>query len=249
MRPDKRSLLHLLWPTVGPLYEQGFDAELHVENGAQSGEWLLPNLRRFENAWSPPDAPGLPVESQAVDEAGTAVEFYWVGSGARIAGTLVHRWAQLAADGHISLQDITIDALRDSGSRRLREMGVDDAAGDAILQRAAGALQSMAADDKGQWLIDGDGHAELALSGIVNGKLESVILDRVRIDDDGIHWIVDYKTSSHEGGDLQGFLNAETDRYRAQLAKYVEIYRNYSHADVRCALYFPLLQEFVEVSL
>jgi len=98
-------------------------------------------------------------------------------------------------------------------------------------------------------LIDGDGHAELSLSGVVNGQLESVILDRVRIDDDGIHWIVDYKTSSHEGGDLQGFLSAETDRYRPQLAKYVEIYRNYTNADVRCALYFPLLQEFVEVNL
>ena len=249
MRPDRRSLLHLLWPTVGPIFEQGFDAELHVEKGTQSGEWLLPALRRFENPWSPPDVPGLPVESKEVDEGGTAVEFYWVGSGARIAGTLVHRWAQLAADGHVSLQDITLDTIRIAGTRWLREMGVDDAAGEAILQRATAALHSMAEDDKGRWLIDGDGHAELALSGVVNGKLESVVLDRIRIDDDGIHWIVDYKTSSHEGGDLQGFLSAETNRYRPQLAKYVEIYRNYSNADVRCALYFPLLQEFVEVNL
>jgi len=190
MRPDRRSLLHLLWPSVGPTYEQGFDAELHVETGAQSAKWLLPRLRRFENAWSPPDVPGLPVESQAVDESGTAVEFYWVGSGARIAGTLVHRWAQLAADGHVSLQDITVDALRNPGTRWLREMGINDAAGEAILQRATTALHSMAEDDRGRWLIDGDGHAELALSGVVNGQLESVILDRVRIDDDGIHWIV-----------------------------------------------------------
>jgi ATP-dependent exoDNAse (exonuclease V) beta subunit len=128
-------------------------------------------------------------------------------------------------------------------------MGVAGEAGDAILQRAAAALQSMAKDDKGRWLIDGDGYAELALSGVVNGQLESVILDRVRIDDGGTHWIVDYKTSSHEGGDLPGFLSAESDRYRSQLAKYAEIYRNYSNADVRCALYFPLLQEFVEVDL
>jgi ATP-dependent exoDNAse (exonuclease V) beta subunit len=249
MRPDRRSLLHLLWPIVGQEYEQSFDAELHVENGAQSGEWLLPTLRRFENGWSPPDVPRLPVESQAVDEGGTAVEFYWVGSGARIAGTLVHRWAQLAADGRVSLQDITVDMISNAGTRWLREIGVTGEAGEAIIQRATAALHSMAEDDKGQWLIDGDGHAELALSGVVNGQLESVVLDRVRIDDDGTHWIVDYKTSSHEGGDLQGFLGAETDRYRPQLAKYAEIYRNYSNADVRCALYFPLLQEFVEVKL
>jgi len=249
MRPDRRSLLHLLWPTVEQVYEQSFDAELHVENDSQAGEWLLPSLRRFENEWSPPAIPRLPVEGQAAEQGGTAVEFYWVGSGARIAGTLVHRWAQLAADGRVSLQDITVETIRSPATRWLREMGVAGEAGEAILQRAAAALQSMAEDDKGRWLIGGDGYAELALSGVVNGQLESVILDRVRIDDDGTHWIVDYKTSSHEGGDLRGFLSAETDRYRSQLAKYVEIYRNYSNADVRCALYFPLLQEFVEVNL
>jgi ATP-dependent exoDNAse (exonuclease V) beta subunit len=97
--------------------------------------------------------------------------------------------------------------------------------------------------------LQGDGYAELALTGTAGGKLESVILDRVRIDEDGVHWIVDYKTSSHEGGGLDAFLQAETDRYRPQLEKYAEVYRNYSNAEVRCALYFPLLQEFVAVDV
>jgi ATP-dependent exoDNAse (exonuclease V) beta subunit len=97
--------------------------------------------------------------------------------------------------------------------------------------------------------LRGDGFTELPLSGVINGRTESVVLDRVRIDDDGTHWIVDYKTSSHEGGDLQSFLVAEIDRYRPQLQKYAELYRNYSGAEARCALYFPLLQEFVEVQV
>ena len=107
----------------------------------------------------------------------------------------------------------------------------------------------MLADNKGQWLLQGEGHTELPLSGVVEGQVESVVLDRVRIDEDGTHWIVDYKTSSHEGGRLEEFLQAETDRYRPQLARYAEIYGNYADVDVRCALYFPLLQEFVEIEL
>ena len=107
----------------------------------------------------------------------------------------------------------------------------------------------MAADERGRWLLHGDGHAELALSGIVDGRLESVVLDRVRVDEHDVHWIVDFKTSSHEGGGLSEFLQAETERYRQQLEMYVELYRTYSDADVRCALYFPLLREFVEVDL
>ena len=87
------------------------------------------------------------------------------------------------------------------------------------------------------------------MSGVVDGQVESVVLDRVRVDEQGTHWIVDYKTSSHEGGRLDEFLQAETDRYRPQLARYAEIYGNYKNADIRCALYFPLLQEFVEVDL
>ena len=93
----------------------------------------------------------------------------------------------------------------------------------------------------------GPGHSELALTGLYEHRLESIVIDRVRIDEDGTHWIVDYKTSTHEGGDLESFLAAEVDRYRPQLRKYREIYRNFAAVDGRCALYFPLLRQFVEV--
>ena len=42
-------------------------------------------------------------------------------------------------------------------------------------------------------------------------------------------------------------LNAEVERYSAQLQKYAAIYGAYSGKQPRCALYFPLLKEFVEV--
>ena len=111
------------------------------------------------------------------------------------------------------------------------------------------ALRATINDERGRWLIDGPGEAELALSGVYDGEVTSVILDRIRIDEQGVHWVVDYKTSTHEGGNLQSFLDAEVTRYTPQLQKYQQLYRAYSNADVRCALYFPLLQEFVPVPL
>ena len=36
----------------------------------------------------------------------------------------------------------------------------------------------------------------------------------------GARWIADYKTSSHEGGDVDAFLDRERVRYEAQLARY-----------------------------
>ncbi|MGB5687842.1 MAG: PD-(D/E)XK nuclease family protein [Woeseiaceae bacterium] len=126
-------------------------------------------------------------------------------------------------------------------------MGISDDLQAGITDRVHAALDSVRNDDKGNWILAGDGHAELALTGIVEGEIESVILDRVRIDEHGDHWIIDYKTSSHEGGNLQGFLNAEVERYTAQLQKYAAIYGAWSGKQARCALYFPLLREFVEV--
>ncbi len=95
----------------------------------------------------------------------------------------------------------------------------------------------------------GDGAAELPLSGSVNGRVHSIVIDRVRIDDAGTHWIVDYKTSTHEGGQLQNFLQSECDRYRGQLQKYAKIYGAFAGVSPRCALYFPLLREWVEIDV
>ena len=86
----------------------------------------------------------------------------------------------------------------------------------------------------------------MSLTGVVDGQVVTGVIDRVR-EDDGTHWIVDYKTSSHEGGDLDGFLKAESDRYRQQLSRYRTLYEAWSGQTARCALYFPLLGRFVEV--
>jgi len=249
--PAPRSLLHLLWPTVVLAYEAGFDSEAYQPETETDSGWLMPELRRFDKQWMPPDLAPLPGMAETVDggEEEREVEFYWVGAGARFAGTIVHRWIQLLTEGRVKASAEQLDALRPASKRWLCEMGVGSESILPIVERVDGALRRLLEDERGQWLLHGEGYAELALSGIVQGRIESVVLDRVRIDGDGTHWIVDYKTSTHEGGRLEAFLQAESDRYRPQLEKYAEMYKNYSGAEVRCALYFPLLQEFVEITL
>jgi ATP-dependent exoDNAse (exonuclease V) beta subunit len=250
LKPDPRCLLHLLWPIVAPQYESQLDAGIHDPEDQVVGRWLVPELRRFARPWQIPDAPALPRPVQNDKAAETApVEFYWVGADARLAGTLVHRWLHMAAENRVDLRAELNDAVPAAGRRWLREMGVTPEASETILERVDKALQGVVDDERGRWLISGEGHAELPLTGVLNGRIESVVLDRVRIAEDHTHWIVDYKTSSHEGGDLQRFLAAESDRYHGQLSKYAEMYRNFSGCNVRCALYFPLLQEFVEVAV
>ena len=94
----------------------------------------------------------------------------------------------------------------------------------AVCERAEFALTQISNDEKGRWVLFGEGNAELAVSGVLDGTVQTVIIDRIRIDEDGVHWIVDYKTGTHEGGDLASFLQQEKDRYRPQLEKYAAIY-------------------------
>ncbi len=243
------SLLHLLWPAVYTEFARQFEGADITVADAGSSVWATPKLRRFSAPWTLPKVALLSGHVPAVEttDAETKVEFYWVGSDARIAGTLVHRWLQLIAEesgGKLHADELN---LRDITSRWLRETGISPDAAGPILTRVESAVTAMLGDEKGNWILEGRGHAELALTGVVENELVSVVLDRVRIDDEDTHWIIDYKTSSHEGGNLEGFLQVEADRYHAQLARYASIYKDWSRANVKCALYFPLLQAFVEV--
>jgi ATP-dependent exoDNAse (exonuclease V) beta subunit len=247
--PARRSLLQLLWPALVPQYESALADYVPDPHEDDGDVWMNPVLRRFKTRWTLPPVVPLPGAASVPDltAAEDEVEFYWVGTEARIAGTIVHRWLHLFAENRAIPDPELLAGYRPVTRRWLKETGVSDEMIDEIIARVEVALQNTLSDSKGSWAVSGDGHAELALTGVYEDKIESVVLDRVRIDSDGSHWIIDYKTSSHEGGNLAGFLSAETERYGPQLKKYAAIYSAYAGTKARCALYFPLLQEFVEV--
>ena len=250
--PIARSLLHRLWPAIEPDYRKAF-AESGIAESAGSYDddepyLVSPDLRRLTVA-PPSNAPDLPGsrESHVRSAPGneSKIEYYWVGSAARHAGTIVHRWLQRMSDGITTNDDK--DTLRRISRLWARGLSVPEDEIEAVCDRAALALDQITSDEKGRWILFGDGTTELAVSGVIDGRVETVIIDRIRIDDAGVHWIVDYKTSTHEGGDLEGFLEHEADRYKAQLEKYAAIYSKLTDAPVRTALYFPMLQKFHEV--
>ncbi len=247
--PAKNSLLRMLWPAVEPDFANAFDVA-QITDTDDERPWGVPRLRRFERPWRPPEilplqvALPLDADAEAPEEE---VEFYWVGTEARIAGTVVHRWLQVLTEGRTDIDVSDSNRLRQVTGRWLREMGIGSDLQAGITGRVHAALEGILNDRKGRWILAGEGYAEFALTGQYEGAIESVVLDRVRVDEDGDHWIIDYKTSTHEGGNLQGFLNAEVARYAPQLQKYAALYAAYAGKQPRCALYFPLLQEFIEV--
>lgn len=255
-QPHPASLLARLWPAVEERFASAFvESGSGADDGTEDGPRLLqPELRRHDAGRAPPPPP-LPGRAASVDAAEDGllhpVRYDWVGRNARSAGTIVHRWLRRLADGEASLTLAGLPDIRATNVLLARDLGVEDRDVGRVCERVETALRAILDDEAGQWLLAGDGHAELALTGRWQGRTASIVIDRVRIDEDGAHWVVDYKTSTHEGGDLAGFLEQEADRHREQLEKYGSMYRHLvgPTVRVRTALYFPLLQEFVEVRI
>ena len=254
-KPHKGALLSRLWDTVRGGVEGAIASPPEGSYGDEEPDSVLQEttLRRLDPTRAAPPVPELPGTAESsedrYDEDVYQVQYEWVGAAARDAGTLVHKWLQKFAQGKHS-NALSDAELRQSTTRRwAARLGVSAARLEEVEERVERALTLALGDDKGQWILGGEGQAELALTGVWRGEIRSIVIDRVRLDGD-VHWIVDYKTSTHEGGGLDQFVDQEAARYHQQLERYVQIYRAWSGAsNVRAALYFPMMQVFREVTV
>ncbi len=180
-----------------------------------------------------------------------AIEFSWARQTARRVGTVVHE--MLERFGRSALP--AIDDLPRWQPRilsRLEALGVEPDRAREGADLALRALRATLADERGRWLFDpahGEAAAELALSGVRGGQIINAIIDRTFVDADGVRWVVDFKTSPHEGGDREAFLDEEVKRYAPQLRRYAHLAGHLGPQPVRAGLYYPLLAAWREVAL
>jgi ATP-dependent helicase/nuclease subunit A len=264
-RPHPAGLLALLWPIVGP------ELEALAESGAAAptaADALVPVLRRLTPRAlepialsappastvaagparqfalpfdAPPDAPPDVLPPAAVTPR---PEFEWASPAAAHVGTVVHRALQRIAElGVESWRAADLDAGAGHWQRELRLLGVDRDEIVAATARVVAAVRGAVEHDDGRWVLGSHAEArsELKLTLRAGERLEHVRLDRTFVAD-GARWIVDFKTSSHEGGEREAFLASEVERYRPQLDRYAAAFAAIDSRPVRVALYFPLLR-------
>jgi len=254
-KPRANTFLHLLWPTL----ESEFIAQttfLTSAPPAVNQTTATVCTRRLPLAWKlPPPAANFGASSLRDVTANEPLhpEFEWVGETGRHVGTLVHREIERIARDSIHAANVERNAAR--YAVELAELGVPSHLRDAAVARVTQALTQMLNDERGRWLLakedtHRDAASELALSGVIGGEIVNGVIDRTFVAQDGTRWIIDFKTSSHEGGGLEEFLSSEVDRYRTQLQRYATLMRGYRpNEPIKAALYFPLLKSWREVAL
>ena len=240
------TLLASMWPVLGASFESAVpDVE---SSGSSAG---TQPLRRLRADWTPPQLEALreldhlPIAQQSLEQE---LEFSWVQETSRSIGTVVH--AHLERFGASVVSRASIEARREEFARQLRRHGVPESEARSAVQVVVDALTRTAEDPRGQWIFSSEhpqAQSELALTGLADGRLTNVIIDRSFVDREGTRWVIDFKTSRHEGGGLEAFLEREMERYQGQLRKYVELARGLGPNPVRAALYFPLLGAFREL--
>ena len=134
----------------------------------------------------------------------------------------------------------------------MAELGVAQSERARAARRIVEALEAVLQDPTGRWLLSNnhsEAASEMRLSGLMNGELLNIIIDRMLVDDKGVRWVIDYKTSTHEGAGLEQFLLSEEQRYAGQMQRYARLASQLGPQPVRAALYFPLLAQMRVVAL
>ncbi|SEQ57328.1 ATP-dependent exoDNAse (exonuclease V) beta subunit (contains helicase and exonuclease domains) [Solimonas aquatica] len=247
--PAPSSLLSRLWPALGAQFAaQRPDASPQAQPPASSEDRPAPPpLRRLHLDWQAPPLPaGLPVPERLASQGGEP-RFDWAGETARAVGTVFHRWVEcLAQQGLANWDALHLQRLGRSLPQEFAGLGLPPASAAAASAQVLNALRELLADPRGRWLFD-PGHrqafSEWQLSTVEDGELRQYRIDRSFIDAHGQRWVVDFKTSRHEGGELAQFIAQERERYRAQLAGYARLLREYGAEPVRAALYLPLIED------
>jgi ATP-dependent exoDNAse (exonuclease V) beta subunit len=235
--------LEMLWHAIGD--------EFACDRASPDAALSLPSpqrpLYRLSADWTLPTAPpSVKVHAEEASAIENTIDYFWVTDIARAVGVVVHRaLARFESDGIESWSGPPASRHR----HELAQLGVPFAELDRAASEVERALKNILSDTRGRWIFDPrhtERSSEYALTGIDDGELVSIVVDRTFVDGDGTRWIVDFKTGTHSGSKVEAFLDTEQTRYAPQLQRYARIMRKLDPRPIRLALYFPLLNGWRE---
>jgi ATP-dependent helicase/nuclease subunit A len=240
VRPNPRSLLARIWPAVRDAFAEAKAASPRVQD--HSAPRSEDALRRLSSDWEMPSPfPGVSVGSPRVPGAAEEVirhpTFDWATDLQRRVGIVVHAMLQRTSAGGPTSSPWREETLRVA----LASGGIGGDRMAEAVHRVETALRNTLEDPRGRWILKErqDEAREYALTCLRDGRLCRYVLDRTFVED-GVRWIIDYKTGIHAGRDLEAFLDNEKDRYQGQLEDYARAMSGLDSRPIRLGLYFPL---------
>lgn len=253
-KASSNTFLGLLWPQVQTQFDVAFRQAKYRQQGALldispeprtllrrlDSQWKLPRFQRSVR-WTAP--------LEASPAAVRRITYEWVSDASRHAGTLVHQVIKRMADEGVEAWSAgRIDGMNAIFSSELERLGVARAEIAPATHKVVSALKKTLRSERGRWILSAHtgAQSEWMMGGTVRDKLVSASVDRTFRSEDGRLWIIDFKTSEHEGANLSRFLQEEQRRYRDQLESYAVLMSRVERGPIWLGLYFPLLDAWRE---
>ena len=260
--PGSAALLAGIWPTILQNEDSNWCHWLEAPENSNASEPAVGNydyLLRLPQEWQ---VPALPREEWLAayrtadyqpkqgDEANVPelgqVAQRWL----RHAGTVAHETLANIAESDLSQWDATrLAEQRPLWQLRLSQLGLYGKGLEQAQEKVELAIARALGCETGRWILD-HGHEQAACELELHSggrELRRSIVDRTFIDN-GVRWIIDYKTAEPNTGESdETFLETQLEQYRGQLEGYKRLFFARGEREVRCALYFPLMQRLAEL--
>ncbi len=200
------------------------------------------NLSRLKTSWTNPFH--ISLQPHPLDRSNKRIGFTLPDYSKKHIGTLAHSILQMFAQNgtqpFLQLSDKQQTAFIQRG---LQQLNFPIAKLQHGIERVKKIIENILTDPKGKWILQNhhESACEFAISHHQSGKTEMHIIDRTFIDEDGVRWIIDYKTATLDQEDLTSFLEKEEEKYRHKMLQYADALSNIRNEKIKIGLYFPAL--------
>jgi len=250
--PQSTSMLSHLWNFIGDEWTSAFEGQQSTQAPETETPPETHYLRRlpvsFNTPAAPPDIKTEPAMDISLDEE---VPYDWAGNEARCLGNVLHRsFETIAKQGIEHWDERKVDQMKPALKAALLAEGMSPGRLEKTLEKGVRALKNILQDETGRKILKTYEHseAEYALTYVEGRNFRNKVVDRTYVDEEGVRWIIDYKTGEHEGSNLKKFFDDEMDRHRDQLESYEQLLRLQGETrKIKKALYYPLHQKLVPI--
>lgn len=245
--PAKNTLLSTVWEALDAKFEPPQGAQVLEE---EQGD-LSQTLHRLDDHYVTtfPASIKWTIDQQlnsAPEVPEEETEYDWATPAATAVGIILHDWLQYHQ--HEVLQINVSRELKQRWRVELMTLRVEHGQIDYALQRLIDAINNIQSYNEGHFLFKNyaEQDNEYSLSAYENGKVKHYRIDRTFIDENGTRWIVDYKSTPHDKGDVEAFAKEQVaSRHRPQLEKYGALFQELESRPIKLAVYFPLLKQLI----
>lgn len=254
LKPPRGTFLELLWPQVHGYFAEAATQSVAVDSpqeAARSYAEFIPQLVRLAN-------PGLPAALrhvlQPLDSSPrrSTIEQLDAGSEhedihAKI-GVLLHRYVELIGEeGLVAWPLSRLQRLEPAMRLWLERQGVDSTLSAQAAQRVLSGLEATLQSEHGRWVMASKESmaSEQAFVTATSEGIRQHVVDRTFVDD-GVRWIVDYKSTLLEPGIQPEALRAIANGHREQLERYEALFEE-EGLPVRKAVFFLSIGQLVEL--